>query len=455
LNIACGSGEQLTTDSWKARDAILERIIPPQFPDRDLVITQFGAKGDGTTDCSVAFAKAIAECAQKGGGRVIVPPGDFLTGPIHLKSNINLHISQGAVVRFLRDPNAYVPLVLTRWEGVELMNYSPFIYAYEQTNIAITGTGTLDGQANDLYWWSWKGIRERGWKDGMSNQNAGRKRLFEMGEKGTPVSERIFGNGYYLRPNFIQPYRCRNILIEGISIINSPMWEIHPVLCENVTVRGVHIQTHGPNNDGINPESCKDVLISNCFFNTGDDCIAIKSGRNADGRRINVSSENIVIQGCTFKDGHGAVTIGSEISGGARNVFAENCRVESPVLYNVLRIKSNAMRGGIIENVYLRNFNIILVDRAVIDIDLYYEEGKAGAFYPTIRNIVAEGLTVRTCKVAVNLVGYEEAPILNVWLKDCNFMQVAKGYTIEHVRGFRAENTTINGKELKLQNPME
>jgi polygalacturonase len=191
------------------------------------------------------------------------------------------------------------------------------------------------------------------------------------------------------------------------------------------------------------------VLIRTCFFDTGDDCIAIKSGRNADGRRLNVPSENIVIQGCIFKDGHGGVTIGSEISGGARNVFAENCTMESPVLYSALRIKSNAVRGGTVENVHMRNITVGLVDRAVVDIDLFYEEGRQGNFLPTIRNISIERMHVRTCKTALNLVGYPEAPLKDIRLVGCEFKEVQKGYRIEHVEGLRVVNTTVNGEVLK------
>ncbi len=439
---------QLPSEMWTVADSILARIKPPVFPKRDVVITQYGAKGDGVIDCSDAFKKAIEKCAKRGGGRVVVPKGVYLTGRIYLRSNVNLHLADSAVIRFHRDPKKYLPVVFTRWEGVEVMNYSPFIYAFEEKNIAITGNGTLDGQASNEYWWPWNGKKDYGWKEGMPRQKPDRDKLLEMGEKGVPVKERKFGEGYYLRPNFIQPYRCKNVLIEGVTIVNSPMWEVHPVLCENVTVRNVHIDSHGPNNDGVDPESCKDVLIKDCYFNTGDDCIAIKSGRNNDGRRLNTPSENIVIQGCVFKDGHGGVTIGSEISGGARNVFAEKCEAESPVLYNALRIKSNAVRGGLIENVFVRDFNVKLVDRAVIDIDLFYEEGKNGKFFPTIRNIGVERMTVKTCKVAFNLVGYEEAPIRNVWLKDCDFKDVSKGYKVEHVKDLHLIQTFVNGKEI-------
>jgi polygalacturonase len=231
------------------------------------------------------------------------------------------------------------------------MNYSPLIYAFEQRDIAITGSGTLDGQAADENWWRWKG--GRGAADGT--QTAARDRLMAMAAKGVPVAQRTCGEGDYLRPNFIQPYRCQNVLIDGVTVLNSPMWEIHPVLCRNVTVRNVAVSSHGPNNDGCDPESCRDVLIEGCTFDTGDDCIALKSGRNEDGRRLAVPVENIVIRNCTMKDGHGGVVIGSEVSGGARNIFAERCRMDSPNLDRALRIKTNSVRGGFVEHVYMHH----------------------------------------------------------------------------------------------------
>jgi polygalacturonase len=446
---ACTGSRESLRIPWEDAETILQRITPPSFPERDFVVAAFGAKSDGVTENTAAFTKAIESCSASGGGRVVVPKGEFLSGPIHLKSNVNLHLDDGATIKFVRDPKKYLPTVFTRWEGVECFNYSPLIYAFEQSNIAISGNGTLDGQANNDHWWSWKGSKQFGWKEGMSHQKAGRDSLFAMGERGVAVRERKMGEGSFLRPSFIQAYRCRNVLIQGVTIVNSPMWEVHPVLSENVTIENVHIDTHGPNNDGVNPESCKDVVIRDCSFNTGDDCIAIKSGRNNDGRRINVPSENIVIRGCTFRDGHGGVTIGSEISGGARNIFAENCEIESPVLYNALRFKSNAVRGGAIENVHVRNFNVRLVGRAAIDIDLLYEEGKAGNFLPTIRNITVEKMIVKKCKAAFNLVGYEESPLQNILLKDSRFENVADGYTIENVQGLEIINTTVNEKEIK------
>src|SRR4051812_44041151 len=234
---------------------ILARIKPPVFPKRDFVITKFGAKPGIQNDSTASIARAIDACSKAGGGRVMIPPGEFLTGAVHLKSNVNLHISKGATLKFSTNDKSYLPIVFTRWEGMELMSYSPFIYAFQQTNIAITGEGTLDGQSDQEHFWLWNGNPKYGWKEGMPNQRAARAKLYKMMEDGISVEKRVFGEGSYLRPNFIQPYRCKNILIEGVRIINSPMWEIHPVLSENITVRNVHISSHGPNNDGCDPES--------------------------------------------------------------------------------------------------------------------------------------------------------------------------------------------------------
>ena len=435
---------------------ILSRIKPPRIPKRDFIITKFGATGGVQNDSTSAIARAIDECSKAGGGRVVIPEGDFLTGAVHLKSNIDLHVSKGATLKFSTDPKAYLPAVFTRWEGMELMGYSPFIYAFEQTNIAITGNGTLDGQANNENWWKWTGSRNFGWKEGMPSARAARAKLYKMMDDGVPVENRVFGEGSFLRPNFIQPYKCKNILIEGVTIINSPMWEIHPVLSENVTVRNVTISSHGPNNDGCDPESCKDVLIENCNFDTGDDCIAIKSGRNDDGRRIGVPTENVIVRGCVMKDGHGGVTIGSEISGGVRNVFAENCRMDSPHLDHALRVKNNAARGGLLENFYFRNLTIGQVAHAVVTIDFNYEEGAKGKYTPIMRNYFVENVRSGKSEYAVDLQGLDNAPIVNVRIGDSTFDNVAKGSIVKNVQELKLDNVKLNGKVVdRLDNAVQ
>jgi polygalacturonase len=426
---------------------ILADIRPPVFPRRDFFITKFGAKAGGLKDCSQALKQTIDECHKAGGGKVVVPAGTFLTGPVHLLSNVNLQLERGATLKFSQNPKDYLPAVFTRWEGTELMNYSPFIYALDQTNVAITGEGTLDGQSDNEHWWPWNGRANYGWKEGTPNQRADRTALQEMAEKGVLVRERQFGGGH-LRPQFIQPYRCQNVLIEGVTIINSPMWEIHPVLCKNVTVRRVKISSHGPNNDGCDPESCTGVLIEDCEFDTGDDCIAIKSGRNADGRRLKVPTQDIIIQSCRMKDGHGGITVGSEISGGVRNLFAQNCRLDSPNLDHGLRVKNNAMRGGLLENLHFRNIDVGQVAHAVITIDFNYEEGAKGKFIPVVRNFFVNKLCSSKSQHALDIQGLAEAPIRNLSLSDCTFDNVAEPNIVKNVLNATLNNVKINGREI-------
>jgi polygalacturonase len=411
-------------DWRKEAAAILARTTPPKFPDRDFVITKYGV--------SDPIRKAIDACAATGGGRVVVPKGEFATGAITLKSNVNLHLDEGATLKFSRDPKDY-PTVFTRYEGVECMNYSPFIYAFEQSNIAISGAGVLDGQADKEHWWPWK-------------KGEDRDALFAMGQKSTPVSERVFGLGHTLRPNFIQPYRCQNVLIEGVTIRNSPMWEIHPVLSRNVTVRGVSVNSHGPNNDGCDPESSTDVHITGCTFDTGDDCIAIKSGRNEDGRRVNRPCENLLIEDCNMKDGHGGVSIGSELSGGVRNEIVRDCKMSRPHLQRALRIKTNSYRGGFTENVAFHNVTVGEVANDVIQIDYFYEEAQGGPFHPMVRNVDIGDVTCEKSAYALNFRGYTSDPIFDVSISHCKFNGSAKPPLIENVKGLHADDVMINGK---------
>ncbi|MDQ8205371.1 glycoside hydrolase family 28 protein [Pelagicoccus sp. SDUM812003] len=428
---------------WLVAEEILERIQAPAFPDAVYDIREYGAKAGVKNDSSAAFAAAIEACNAAGGGKVLVPEGEFLTGPIHLLSNVNLHLEKGAVVKFSTDFSKYLPAVFTRWEGMECYNYSPLIYAFEQKNIAVTGEGTLDGQATLDNWLDWN-VKSA---PGGAKQIPARDRLTQMVADGVPVEERVFGEGDFLRPNFLQPYRCENVLIEGVKIINSPMWEIHPVLCRNVIVRGVTVISHGSNNDGCNPESSKDVLIEDCHFDTGDDCIAIKSGRNNDGRRVNVPSENIIIRNCKMVDGHGGVVIGSEISGGVRNVFVENCEMSSPNLDRALRIKTNSIRGGLIENIFVRDVQVGVVKDSVIKVNFLYEEGDAGDFAPVVRNIVVRRLVSRESKYAMFIKGYEHTPITDLHLIDCQFEGVQKPSVLLNVQGLLFDNVRMNTGE--------
>lgn len=439
------------TISWDFQNEILKQISEPVFPDGIINITDFGAVADGITDCTNAINNAISHCAETGGGTVVVPEGTFSTGAIHFKSNINLHLKEGATLLFSKDYLKYLPVVKTRFEGNDCMSYSPFIYGYKLENVAITGLGTLDGNAGDETWWYWKGHKDYGWKEGMPNQFADRDSLLVMSDNRVPVEERVFGDGHYLRPSFVQFHTSKNILIEGITILRSPMWEIHPILSENIIIRRVKIISHGPNNDGFDPESCKNILVEKCFFDTGDDCIAIKSGREEDGRVHNVPSENIIVRNCQMKDGHGGVVIGSEISGGCRNVFVENCKMDSPNLDRALRIKTNSLRGGIVENVFMRNCEIGEVKQAVLLVNFYYEQGDAGNHTPIVRNIFMDNITSEKSKYAVYLNGYERSKISNIKISNSSFNGVKKDIFIENASEIVFNNVNINNKQFSLE----
>lgn len=405
-------------------------------------ITEFGAIGDGTTDCTDAFRRTILACQARGGGRIVVPAGRFLTGPIHLRSNIELHVSDGATVLFKTDPAAYLPVVLTRWEGTECHNYSPFIYAFGQHNIAITGRGTLDGQAPLGQWESW--YRPGG------GQSADQRELRRMGREGVPVSERVFGAGHFLRPNMIQFYRCRNILISDVTVVEPAMWTIHPVLCQNVIVRNVTVHSTLYNTDGCNPDSSSNVWISGCRFDTNDDCVAVKSGRDEDGHRVGVPSRNILVQDCLFSGRWGGITIGSEMSGGVYNVIAQRCVINSPSFpgrYPVkypLYIKTNKRRGGVIDGIHLHGFTGSGVERDALFITMNYNN-ESGTHPVAVRNVTVDRMTIDGARSVLNLIGLPTDRITNVHLRNSTFTGIANPNTVQNVDNLRLTNVTING----------
>lgn len=440
--------------AWDQAEQIAANIELPRIPDRLIKITDLGALADGQTDCLPAIRRAIDSCFVQGGGTVWIPAGTyFVQGPIHLKSRINLHLAKNATLRFSTNPSHYLPVVRTRWEGVDCYNYSPLIYAYQQEDIAITGSGTLDGQADTTNWWPWSNSRQYGWRPGELSQGdtMSRPRLYDWNTREVPVEERQLGEGAYLRPNFIQPFACTRVLIDSVTIRNSPMWVIHPCLSEQVVVRHARIISHGPNSDGCDPESCRNVLIEHCYFDTGDDCIALKSGRNQDGRRANKPIENVVIRDCRMKDGHGGVVIGSEVSGGARNIYAEDCQMDSPNLDRALRIKTNRIRGGTVENLFFRDIKVGEVREAVIRVNLHYPiySDPNQEYIPIVRNIYLEGVESSRSTYGLLIEGYDEAhPVQGIYLKDCRLNGVTQGNKIEFAEDLQFKNSLLNGAPL-------
>jgi len=423
------------SDPWDYAATLPSRIQTPTFKDQDFLITDFGAVANQEVDSTKAINEAIKHCHQQGGGRVVVPEGTYRTGAIHLLSNVNLHVTEAATLHFYTDPDKYLPNVFTRFEGTELMNYSPLIYAYQQTNIGVTGKGTLDGGAGLDNWMKWKAG-----KYGNPPVNHSKNKLVAMADKGVPVADRVFGDGEQLRPSFIQPYLCERVLIEDVKVRRAPFWQIHPVLCKHVTVRGVDVNSHFANNDGCNPESSRFVLIENCFFDTGDDCIAIKSGRNADGRRLAVPSEDILVRNCQMKAGHGGVVVGSEMSGGVRNVYVEDCHMSSPDLWYMLRIKSNSLRGGFVKHIHVRNIKVGTIGKAAVRINFHYSDGDVGEFAPEVSNVSVQNVVGDNIRQGLSLRGYERSPITNVKLSNVTFKNVQKKDVIEHVQNLDLDN---------------
>ena len=438
---------------------IEQSIREPQFADKSYPITKYGATPESTAAKNQkAIQKAIDQCSKKGGGKVIVPAGQkFLTGAITLKSGVNLVVEEGAVLEFAFEPELY-PIVETSWEGLECFNLSPCVYAFGAKNIAITGKGTIDGGGSNDTWWPWNGNPRFGWKEGMISQRIeSRPRLLKNGEDGIPMynekgersPERVFGLKDGLRPQLVSFNKCEGILLEDVTLLRSPFWVIHPLHSTDITVRRVKMINDGPNGDGCDPECCDRVLIEDCFFNTGDDCIAIKSGRNRDGRERNMPSKNIIIRRCEMKNGHGGVVIGSEISGGCQNVFAHDCVMDSPELERVLRIKTNSCRGGIIENINMKDIKVGVCKESVLKINLDYEHNEVccRGYYPTVRSVYMENVTSEKSKYGVQIIGLDEDTyVYDVLVKNCKFNGVQSGnFRSGKTRNINFDGLFING----------
>lgn len=432
---------------------IEQSIQLPKIAERQFLITSFGAKTTATAaQNQKAINKVISLVSKKGGGKVIIPKGIWNTGAIELKSHVNLVLEEGATLHFAFEPKLY-PLVRTSWEGLACWNYSPCIYAYKATDIAITGKGTIDGGGNNDTFWQWNGSPRFGYKEGVTKESqklGSRSKLLKMAEDGVPFDERKFGMGYGLRPQLVNMVHCERILIKDVKMINSPFWVIHPLLSKNITVDGVYVWNEGPNGDGCDPEACENVLIQNCVFHTGDDCIAIKSGRNNDGRLWNQPSKNIIIRNCKMEDGHGGVVIGSEISGGCENVYAENCVMDSPHLERILRIKTNNCRGGQVQNINMRNVVVGQCKEAVVKINLDYERKEIcyRGFEPIVNNVNVENVTCQKSDYGVLIIGRDSLEnVYDINIKNCKFDGVVKEPVkiTGKTRNVKFDNLVING----------
>lgn len=416
-----------------AVDSILQNIKIPQFKKAACTITAYGAIADGQTDCKAVFDKVINLCSVSGGGRVIVPKGKFyIRGPIVLKSYVNLHFEDGAELIFSGEPKDFLPAVLTLWEGTELFNYSPLFYAYQCSDIAITGNGTINGSASKNFA-TWR-------PQGSVEQN----KLRQMGHDGTPVYERVFGNGYHLPPDMIQFFGCKNVLVSGVTIHDAPYWVIHPVLCNNVTVENVTINSHNLNNDGCDPEACTNVLVQHCNFTTGDDGIAIKAGRDQDGWRIGHPTENIIVRDCIFNSKTNGLCIGSEMSAGVRNVYMYNNYIQHCL--SAIYFKSNLDRGGFIENIHVYNIVCDSTRSAFIRFENNYH-GSRGGHYPTLfNNFHIDNVTCNySGEAGIYAVGVQGNPLKNISLNKVTVKETPRAEVIDNAENISYKDVKING----------
>lgn len=385
--------------------------------------------------------KCIDRCAREGGGIVMVHPGTYeMDGPLQLKSGVRLHLMDGATLRFSPRPDDYLPVVLTRWEGTELYGRSAMIHADGQHDIAITGRGTatIDAGGGEMARWGMPGGRPDFVENvhgthGVTPETPDVNRLRQMGDDLTPVDQRVFGRGTHLRPCAIEMRNCQRVLIEGITLRDSPFWCIHPLYCEDVTVRGVTIDSHYPNNDGCDPESSRRVLIEDCTFRTGDDAVAIKSGRDADGRRVARPSEDIVIRRCRFFSRCNGLCIGSEMSGGVRGVYMTDIEVGD--VKNALLFKSNLDRGGFIEDVFVDSVTIGDVAGAVLRFETNYFGYRGGHFPARYENFTISRIAARSSSAyAIYYDGNEEQPIRHVRVSDFTVCRAPHPYYLFHTQ---------------------
>lgn len=412
------------------------------FPDRDFSIVDYGAKQGDAELCTQAIAQAIEACHAAGGGRVVVPRGEWFTGPIHFRSNVNLHLAEGAVLRFTDRPEAYLPAVMTSWERLECYNYSPLLYAFDCENVAITGRGTL---APDMDTW-------REWFGRPKSHLEALKRLYTMASTDVPVEERQMAEGEnHLRPHLIHFNRCRQVLLDGFKIRQSPFWTIHLYLCDGAIVRHLDVKAHGHNNDGVDLEMSRNVLVEHCTFDQGDDAVVIKSGRNQDAWRLNTPCENIVVRHCDILKGHVLLGIGSEMSGGVRNVYMHHCAAPDSV-FRLFFAKTNHRRGGFIENIWMTNVRAGKMQRVMeVDTDVLYQWRDLVPTYKDsitrISGLYMDSVVCERTEAIYDLKGDERLPIRGVKISNVHVGEVTQFVkNAVNAEEITEENITYNEK---------
>ena len=429
--------DQSTLTLDQQRDAILAKIKAPEYPLEQVLITDFGAVGDSVTNSKPAFDAALLRAKETAGGlHIVVPAGIYLiNGPLHLVSGVCLDLQEGARLKFSGEPTHFLPVVKTSWEGTFLYNYSPMIYAYGAENVIITGKGTIDGNSATTFT-TWRPLQKE-------DQMLSRK----MNHESVPIEERIFGDGHFLRPHLMQFFNCKNILIEGVHITNAPFWCVHLLKSENITVRGISFNATNVNNDGVNPEYSRNVLIENVEFNNGDDNVAIKAGRDYEGRATAIPTENIIIRHNRFKGLH-AVAIGSEMSAGVQNVFIEN-NTYAGYCKRGIYMKSNPDRGGFMRNIHVRNLELDEVEDLFYVTSFYHGQGEG--FTTKIENVSIENVRCRKArKGGIIIQGYPTEKVRNISFHNVSIDSVAIGVSVNHVENITFSDVNLGGKVMDM-----
>jgi len=418
LFMVCIFATQLIAQE-KSKVPFSNKTEAPLFPDKYFSVVDFGAKEGGLEKCTQAFADAINKATKAGGGYVTVPKGKYLVGPIVLKDNVCLKFDDGTEIFFSTDTEDYLPAVLSRHQGIDCYKHSAFIYANGASNIGVIGKAVLHGQGKT--WWDYRKAIPKSEEPFVT--------LMEMAENDVPLNERVFDdiNKTLLAPCFIMPIYCKNILIEDISLKYGAYWTVNPVYCENVIIRNVSVETIGEygetrNGDGINISSCKNVLVEGCILNTGDDCITLKSGRGIDGYKKGIPTENVEIRNCVSLEGHGGVVIGSETSGGIRNIYVHDCEFNGTD--RGLRIKTARGRGDAIENIWFENVKMGKMLKEMIKIHMprytdRYPAHSLTRMTPRIRNLNFRNITCKEAgEYAIRIQGLPEMPIESITIEN-------------------------------------
>ena len=471
---SCQNSDKRLDSLYSQAPFSMRRIAEPAIPSRSVSLPDYGAKADGTTLCTEAFSKAIDELSAKGGGRLVVPAGIWFTGPITLKSNIDLHLQAGAIIVFSTDQDLY-PIIDTNFEGLDVRRCLSPVNADGAHDIAISGHGVIDGSGD-----AWREVKKRKvgedmWKslvkkggvladDGSSwfpdeGYKKARATAGTLNKPSEDLDEQEIKT--FLRPVMVSLKNCERILLEGVTFQNSPAWNLHPLWCKDLIIKDINVRNPhwSANGDGIDIDACDGVILLDSTFDVGDDAICIKSGKDEDGRRHGIPCRNLIISGCTVYHGHGGFVVGSEMSGGVENILVSDCRFMGTDVG--LRFKSTRGRGGLVKDIWCRNILMKDIVSYGVIFNLYYAgvaatdmvEGVFEPYFPVdettpeFRDIHFSGITCSGAKQAIYINGLPELPVSGIDFSACTFT-AKKGLEMNYCKDISFKDVRVNGEEV-------